>query len=138
MFGFVKKHPLLTGGAAVGIWYFFWGPGKAKGAALLGTGGNTNTFQDVLVLQPGQTPIDVSMPAGGEFVLQMPLGASWDQGTPVRQTAQSSIGATVDPIVPVGAESQAWRGVKGSGTIIANWMDATGTEQTTTITVEAK
>jgi hypothetical protein len=107
MFGFVKKHPLLTGGAAVGLWYFLWGPGK-KAAA------------------------------GGEMVLQLPLGAAWDQGTPVKQTAQSSIGATVEPLVPVGAESQAWRGVKGTGTIVANWMDATGTEQVTTITVEAK
>jgi hypothetical protein len=135
MFGFVKKHPLLTGGAAVGLWYFLWGPGK-KAAAGGGTGGNTNTFQDVLILQPGT--LDESMPAGGEMVLQLPLGAAWDQGTPVKQTAQSSIGATVEPLVPVGAESQAWRGVKGTGTIVANWMDATGTEQVTTITVEAK
>jgi hypothetical protein len=140
MVSFFKKNKVLVlGAAAVAGWYFFLRPKTAAAATGGGatptpsTGGGSTQFQDVLILQPG--PITEQMPAGGEIDLQLPLGAAWDQGTPVSQAAGSSIGATVDPLVPVGAEQQAWKGVKGSGSIVANWIDATGTPQTTTIAV---
>jgi hypothetical protein len=133
MLGFIKKHPLVTAAAALGGWYFFFGPGSKKASAQPPAPGPApaNTFQDVIVIQPGALP--ESIPRGGEMVLQLPLGAAWAQGTAVTQAPSSQIGGTVDPVQPVGAEQQSWRNLSGQGTIIAQWMDQYGNPQTTTV-----
>jgi hypothetical protein len=134
MFEFIKKHPIVTGAAALAGWYFFFGPGKAAagGGGAQPQPAPSNSFQDVLVLAPGAIAPD-TIPRGGEIVLQLPLGASWAQGTAVSQAASSKLGGTVDPLQPVGAESQSWRNLSGQGTLLANWMDQYGNPQTSTI-----
>lgn len=137
MFKWIKRHPIVTAAAVIGGIYLW---SKRAGATPQGQavpqpsqGGGASDFEDVLVLQPGG--IDEQMPRGGEIVLQLPLGAAWDQGTPVSQAQGSSIGGSVDPMIPKGAEDQRWTGVTGQGTIVANWIDAAGNPQQTTIAV---
>jgi hypothetical protein len=135
MLGFIKKHPVVTGAAVLAGWYFFFGPGKKAAAQPQPTPSPApnNSFQDVITIQPGA--LTETIPAGGEMVLQLPLGAAWAQTGAVTQAASSAIGGTVDPVQPVGAEQQAWRNLSGQGTIIAQWMDQYGNNQTTTIAV---
>lgn len=138
MFSVIKKHPIVSLGlAAAAGWYFFIRPKAAQAAQQAlgggGGGGGGSDFQDVLILQPGA--IQETIPAGGEIDLQLPLGAAWDQGQPVTQAQGSNIGATVDPLVPIGAEQQIWRGIRGTGTIVAQWIDDKGNPQTTNIAV---
>jgi hypothetical protein len=128
----VKRHPILTlGAAAAGIWYFFVRKGASGAAVMSGGQGVPSISQSLVPMTPGNIPAAVQ--PGGELLLQLPVGATWDTQNPVTQ--DGGIKATVMPLVPFGAEEQIWRGVTGGGMITGHWLDPAGNEQVSTISV---
>jgi hypothetical protein len=131
MFSAVKKHPIISLAIVAGAgWWFFIRP-KTAGASGQGT---PSASQTLVPIAPGNQPAAVQ--AGGELLLQLPTGASWDQQNPVVQ--DGGIKGVVMPLTPFGAEEQIWRGVTGTGTITARWLDENGNEQSSSISVTAK
>jgi len=82
-------------------------------------------------LQPGQTTISVSK--SGNVILALPSGASWSTSTtPIVPLAASG----VQPTGTMNFNVQ-MSGAAGVYPLTANWVDSTGTAQSTTINIAA-
>lgn len=118
----------MLGVAAAVVGLVIYEKEKPAAAAVATTPVSTTPATASVTLQPGETTVAVA--PGGSVTLILPAGASWGAANPVSPVSTNTVQPTGSQTFTLVMSTTV-----GTTATTANWVDSTGTAQSTAINI---